>query len=167
MSQEKINVTPRTGKPSHCIVCQDSLHRKSEYYCSHKCADNYNAQAGEEKPSFLSKWKWRKVKEIKDPTIVARKKTRRRTNDLIKRGKIKKRPCIVCKSKEVLPHHEDYTNPWKIIWICERHHKEYHDGKISLYDGRLTWVPDRLIKGLKNIPKKKYSTIKSVFNKKQ
>ena len=63
-----------------------------------------------------------------------------------------KKTCAVCKSQEVL-----HNNPWNLIWICDRPHREYHDGKISLYKDTLTWNPDRLIriKGLINIPQNK------------
>lgn len=168
MSKIKIEMPHREGMPHSCIVCSGSLHRKSEHYCSQKCADGLALEEGGTKWPFLSKWKCRKVKGLKDPTIAVRTKTRRKTNDLLKRGKIKKKPCVVCKSQEVLAHHEDYNNPWKIIWICEKHHKEYHDGKISLYNGTLTWNPDRLTKlnGLLNIPQKKYRIVKEVFEKK-
>lgn len=37
-------------------------------------------------PAFLSKWKLRKYKVFKDPLSVLRKKTRRKTNDLLKKG---------------------------------------------------------------------------------
>jgi len=41
-------------------------------------------------PAFLSTWKLRKYKEFKDPLSVLRKKTRRKTNDLLKKGIIQK-----------------------------------------------------------------------------
>ena len=67
-------------------------------------------------PAFLSKWKLRKYKEFKDPLSVLRKKTRRKTNDLLKKGIIQKQPCVVCGKHDVIAHHEDYSRPNDVIW---------------------------------------------------
>ena len=50
----------------------------------------------------------------------------------------------------------------KIIWLCDRHHVDYHDGKIALFEGKLWWDPDRLTHVGKNVtyPKKKYDILK-------
>lgn len=165
MTRKKIRIPIREGKPTSCIVCGGILHIKSEHYCSPNCQGAYKAPTGKEKPPFLSKWKIRKTKEAKDPLISIRSKIRTKTNDLLRRGKLVKRPCLVCGSKDVLPHHEDYSNPFKVIWLCEQHHKEYHDGKISLFNGKLKWDPGRLIPKTKKVgfPKKKYQQIEKSF----
>ncbi len=83
-------------------------------------------------------------------------------------GKLSKKLCIVCGKKEVLAHHENYSNPFKVIWLCEQHHKDYHDGKIELYNGELKWDPKRLIpKNEKaSFPRKKYQKVaKNFYNK--
>ena len=118
MSFKKVRIPARDGMPSLCIVCKGSLHAKSEYYCSQSCVGIYRPNAEETKPQFLSKWKLRKKKALQDPLACARHKTRKKTRDLLKRGVLKKKPCIVCGDREVIAHHEDYNNPYKIIWIC-------------------------------------------------
>ncbi len=131
--------------PTACINCGASLHRKSENYCSEKCAELYAKSNLDNPPSFLSKWKLRKNKEQSDPIAVIRKNARRKSNELVKKGKIKKESCVVCGDTNTLIHHEDYDNPFRIIWLCEFHHKEYHDGKIGLYNNKLWWNPKRLV----------------------
>jgi len=119
-------------------------------------------------PAFLSKWKLRKYKEFKDPLSVLRKKTRRKTNDLLKKGIIQKQPCIVCGKHDVIAHHEDYSRANDAIWICEEHHKKYHDGKIGLFKNKLWWNPKRLLpRSMRNgnMPEK-YQKLKSQFKKK-
>ncbi len=142
----------REGKPISCINCGGALHRKSEHYCSEKCAEAYALVNNESPPTFLSKWKLRKQKELNDPIAVIRNKTRRKSNELVKQGRIKKEACVVCGAKEVLIHHEDYDNPFKVIWLCEFHHKEYHEGSIGLFNNKLWWNPNRLVpKSAQNI----------------
>jgi len=77
--------------------------------------------------------------------IKIRQKTRRKSKELLKEGKIKKKPCVVCGSRELIMHHENYNNPKQVIWLCEYHHKEYHDGKLGLFNNKLWWNPNRLV----------------------
>lgn len=45
----------------------------------------------------------------------------------IRSGSVKKRLCSVCGTKErVDGHHEDYSKPLEVIWLCPTHHKERH-----------------------------------------
>jgi hypothetical protein len=44
----------------------------------------------------------------------------------IKQGKIKRQPCIVCGNKNSHGHHEDYSKPLEVIWLCRKHHEELH-----------------------------------------
>lgn len=49
-------------------------------------------------------------------------------NVYIKRGNIKKQPCIKCGAFAEM-HHEDYDKPLEIIWLCRKHHLELHKDK--------------------------------------
>lgn len=139
----------REAMPIKCIVCEKELSRKSEHYCSQKCHRvlSENSPTNQDQPDFLSKWKQRKLRKEKDPWIAVREKTRKKTSKLIKSGKLKKNPCLVCRNSSVLAHHENYDNPWKIIWLCEPCHKDYHNGQIGLYNDTLWWDPRRLVPG--------------------
>lgn len=44
----------------------------------------------------------------------------------IKTGKLKKLPCEVCGSPDTEGHHDDYSKPLDVRWLCPFHHKEYH-----------------------------------------
>ncbi len=45
----------------------------------------------------------------------------------VKRGKIKKGNCEVCSSdKNVEAHHDDYSKPLDVRWLCRKHHRELH-----------------------------------------
>jgi hypothetical protein len=169
MTKQTFNIPIREGKPTECIVCGGALHRKSEYYCSKACYDAYMTDTEHEKPSFLSKWKIRKRKEARDPSIALRKKTRLKTHALLQQGKLRKKPCVVCHNRQVIPHHEDYTNPSYVIWLCEEHHVAYHNGEISLFNGKLHWNPDRLLpKGSRHsVPQKKYRKLQQDYQRTQ
>jgi hypothetical protein len=42
-------------------------------------------------------------------------------------GLLKKQPCAVCGStKFIHAHHEDYSKPLEVIWLCSKHHRQVH-----------------------------------------
>jgi len=44
----------------------------------------------------------------------------------VKRGRLKKCPCFECGNPKTEIHHPDYNQPLLIIWLCRKHHLEYH-----------------------------------------
>lgn len=50
-------------------------------------------------------------------------------NSAITTGEIKRRPCETCGEKRkyhVHAHHDDYTKPLEVKWLCVIHHKAVH-----------------------------------------
>ncbi len=47
----------------------------------------------------------------------------------VKNGNLISLPCIVCGGLKTMAHHEDYTKPLKVIWLCARHHYIYEKNK--------------------------------------
>jgi len=45
---------------------------------------------------------------------------------LIDLGIIIRQPCEVCGDEPSLGHHPDYSQPLKVVWLCQKHHKEIH-----------------------------------------
>jgi hypothetical protein len=46
----------------------------------------------------------------------------------IKNGKITRMPCEVCGGLKVDAHHDDYSKPLEVRWLCKKHHREVHNG---------------------------------------
>lgn len=45
----------------------------------------------------------------------------------IKCGKLTRQPCEVCGADSpVEAHHDDYSKPLEVRWLCQYHHKEHH-----------------------------------------
>lgn len=54
----------------------------------------------------------------------------------IKRGKIIRRPCERCGLSDSLAHHDDYTRPLDVTWLCRLHHAERHrELEVAACDG--------------------------------
>ena len=54
---------------------------------------------------------------------------REQTKYAIKAGRLVRQPCEICGSEHVQAHHDDYSQPLKVRWLCTRHHADYHRGK--------------------------------------
>ena len=50
---------------------------------------------------------------------------RKKLTDAIKLGHITKEPCK-CGEKEVEGHHEDYSKPLDVEWLCTKCHRKHH-----------------------------------------
>lgn len=44
----------------------------------------------------------------------------------VKRGKMTRQPCCVCNQPNADAHHEDYSRPLDLVWLCDKHHKQRH-----------------------------------------
>ena len=44
-------------------------------------------------------------------------------------GYITPSPCVVCGAKKVHGHHEDYADPFTVVWFCQQHHSEPHEAR--------------------------------------
>lgn len=55
-----------------------------------------------------------------------KEKARRILRLNVKKGYVKKKRCEVCDSETTQAHHEDYTKPLTVNWLCPLHHKDKH-----------------------------------------
>ena len=45
----------------------------------------------------------------------------------VRMGKLTRRPCEICGTmNELHAHHDDYSQPLEVRWLCEPHHKALH-----------------------------------------
>jgi len=57
---------------------------------------------------------------------------RRMVGRAIKKGILIKQICEVCGNDNVDAHHEDYTQPLKVMWLCKLHHMRLHAERLKL-----------------------------------
>jgi hypothetical protein len=58
-----------------------------------------------------------------------KKIARAKTKSYIRLGLMSKQPCRVCSDPEAEAHHEDYSKPHEVVWLCRKHHDELHHPK--------------------------------------
>jgi len=47
----------------------------------------------------------------------------------IRKGILIKKPCEVCNDPKTEGHHDDYTQPLSVRWLCKKHHLMAHGGR--------------------------------------
>lgn len=106
---------PKGKQKTTCSKCGNPVEnsRKGQRYCKNCHAEhmrNSRPKHSELKPE-------------------ARKKANARAylKTYMRRGKIKKEPCEVCKDPNSEAHHADYNKPLEVRWLCRKHHLELHE----------------------------------------
>lgn len=56
----------------------------------------------------------------------AKTKANRAASNAIRGGRLVRQPCERCGSLTVEAHHEDYSKPLEVRWLCFKHHREAH-----------------------------------------
>lgn len=62
-----------------------------------------------------------------DPEFRQRKLSRMALVQAVKRGKVERQPCEVCGKKNAEAHHDDYSKPLDVRWLCKTHHEHHHN----------------------------------------
>jgi len=121
-----------------CCICRetkelDEFHRDKtkpggrDYRC--RLCDNKRGRLNRNK-EYEKKWKENNRDKVKLYSKRWQEKNKKKVkvyekfNQLIRSGKIKKGPCVVCGVNEIRveAHHEDYTKPFEVVWLCTKHH---------------------------------------------
>ena len=50
-------------------------------------------------------------------------------SNAVRSGKMKRQPCEVCGDK-AHAHHDDYSKPLDVRWLCAIHHNDLHKGRL-------------------------------------
>jgi hypothetical protein len=86
------------------------------------------------------------AKQKLKPYFKEIQKIRMKTCRMAKRRKVYK-PCEICNSYKTEIHHQDYSNPYDIIWLCHKHHIQLHkllkntdDDPMKLYEKRIKTI---------------------------
>lgn len=53
-------------------------------------------------------------------------------NNAIRDGRLIRQPCEVCGAERAQAHHDDYSKPLDVRWLCTTHHAEWHKHNVPL-----------------------------------
>ena len=125
----------KDGYLNKCKECKrkDSIiyrNENKEYYLAydrmrgalpHRIESNKKYQQSEKgresKKRTNKKWRANNLEKIAAHTIL---------NNRLRDGHIKKEKCKLCGSKKSMAHHEDYSKPLEVKWLCAKCHSFRH-----------------------------------------
>ena len=55
-----------------------------------------------------------------------KKSAQNAVNNAVRDGRLERKPCEVCGDPDSQGHHEDYSKPLDVRWLCARHHADRH-----------------------------------------
>ena len=61
-----------------------------------------------------------------DPNLRERHLARWTVNHAIASGKIIRGSCEICGDDKTEAHHDDYSKPLEVRWLCKKHHQMFH-----------------------------------------
>lgn len=61
------------------------------------------------------------------PDVRIKEQARRKVHNAIRTGSMKRLPCEACGNKQTDAHHDDYSKPLEVRWLCRSHHSEFHN----------------------------------------
>ena len=60
------------------------------------------------------------------PGDASKRRARRQVDIALRNGTLERCPCEVCGDPKVQAHHEDYSLPLAVRWLCHKHHGQTH-----------------------------------------
>lgn len=84
-----------------------------------KGANNPNWKGG----IAIKHYKYKKLDKKRHPQHI---RARELVGRAIKSGKLVRLPCEVCFDYPSQAHHEDYSKPLEVVWLCGKRHRERH-----------------------------------------
>lgn len=94
-------------------------------FCS-KCKKEKEPGRHNESCCIACKREMKKLR-TKTPEQIFKDSVRKFTWHKIRKGDLIKLPCEVCGTNEkVEAHHDDYSKPLDVRWLCRKHHQEHH-----------------------------------------
>lgn len=112
----------------YCSKCEQTLSISSfrirpsgtayDAYCL-DCTREYNR-------SYYRRNPYHAPSKMHPPKDAIRAHARNLLQSAVRWGKMKRQPCIKCGKEEAQGHHEDYSKPYDVVWLCRTHHGEVH-----------------------------------------
>ena len=125
----------RDGRSNQCKACQ------SEYYRNYAAANrsriaelqadwydrnservktrqrSYYADHRDTQLERIREWKQRNPNKTRAHSVV---------NNAVMRGKLQRQPCESCGDASTEAHHDDYSRPLDVRWLCRTCHARHH-----------------------------------------
>ena len=112
------------GRLNKCKACNkldvsENYRARRDQYAAYERERNQQPQRKQARSEYHKK---------RDPV---KKRATMLTSNAIRDGRLIRKPCEVCAETKVEAHHDNYSKPLDVRWLCRPHHLEHH-GKVSI-----------------------------------
>ena len=115
-----------------CEHCARNFYARTDVlgkFCSGTCQRRANAAAMVPMCAEERTLRRRTYAERLAGRFPERMRAYRRYDWALQSGKLVRGPCEVCGATEdVHGHHDDYSKPLDVRWLCRKHHRQTHGG---------------------------------------
>jgi hypothetical protein len=127
LMNRSINSISKCANYRHIKLSDKELKDRFRYGAQQACI-YFNGMNGYNNPNWkggISKnnYHYKKIQQQRYPDKI---KAREKLHQAVKSGKVIKKSCEVCQDQASYAHHEDYSKPYDVIWLCRKHHRERH-----------------------------------------
>jgi len=106
-NRERMTAISKERRHNNILEQEKNKTRAREWYCNNK------------KRFYEYKDNYKKANMDK---IIAQKEARK----AIAKKELIRKPCEICGNTKTDAHHDDYSKPLEVRWLCRAHHKEWH-----------------------------------------
>lgn len=109
------------GLSPKCKECQSTYDKSRAMNPKRVVARKEYSKTKEGKASGAKcKQKWIKNNPLKRNAQII-------VGNAVRDGKLEKKPCEICgNTHRTNAHHDDYSDPLSVRWLCSKHHIEWH-----------------------------------------
>lgn len=94
-------------------------------FCSRDCQRAFQANANSQakKKDITHSERVRAYKQSINKDVI---RSHRIVEQALISGKLHRKPCEKCGKEKVDAHHDDYSKPLDVRWLCRSHHLQHH-----------------------------------------
>lgn len=107
-----------------CFKCRRRVYDRDYYRRNaQRIRDTSNASRARRIEKVRARDVERARERVPDPT---KERARANLRKAVQLGRIERQPCEVCGEPETDGHHDDYSKPYDVRWLCRVHHMQLH-----------------------------------------
>ncbi len=128
------------SKCGHLITVTEQMCKRRTYVCGscHSLASSAWAEQNRpKKRANNNAYQRRHSADRADQTrryrdrYPERKSAQQAVQTALRNGRLIRGPCETCGSAEVHAHHNDYSKPLDVVWLCHQHHMQSHQAAME------------------------------------
>ena len=130
-------MTRRWGRPPSCFcgLCRKCKNREymRNWYRSKTFEQRKAMREGRDMALARQRDSERYHRQRKhDDEYLAQKAAVLKVSRAVRAGRLRRQPCEACGSTDVQAHHDDYSRPLDVRWLCTKHHASEHNPEANL-----------------------------------